>query len=203
MKHFSHTPSSILIINCDDLGWNSFRDKGILSLFEGRRIASSTVLINGHNALNSVEYSKIRDFPLGLHINLTEGLPIRRDIKGNSLLKREKFQAEPGKEEVECEVFHGKFGFFERIKEGKIEKEHILKEIQAQVRRFNGSFYFDINKLDRNLCSGIQKAPHPHRWPQPRSHYSRDRRNPFRCDDQLLGHLQGSHSQRGSFAFRA
>ena len=38
-----------LIINADDLGWNSQRDSGILKLFESGAITSSTVLMNGYN----------------------------------------------------------------------------------------------------------------------------------------------------------
>jgi len=144
MLSFSHSSQSFFIINCDDFGWNSYRDSAILSLFESKDIKSSSVLINGYNSKFAISQAKILDFPLGLHINFTEGLPIRTDLEKNTLLKKALFQANPNSKIQEMQVFHGKFEFFERIKEGSINKEHILKEIQAQVNE-KTSFLLEIS----------------------------------------------------------
>lgn len=136
MFQISNSPTPLLILNCDDFGWNAHRDAGILSLFQSSHLKSSSVLINGYNAKNAVSQAKTLGFPLGLHINLTEGIPIRKDIQNNSLLKKAVFQLSPSDEPLECDVFHGKFEIFERFRLGNIEKEHVLKEIQAQVTLF-------------------------------------------------------------------
>ena len=132
---FTPTNSSLIIINTDDFGWNQDRDEGIFSLYQSNRISSATVLINGYNAKFSLKKAKMLKIPLGLHINLTEGLPIRVDIQENSLLRKGIWQKNPDELEKEELIFHGKFEFFDMIKQGKIKKEHIFKEIQAQVKK--------------------------------------------------------------------
>lgn len=138
----SQTPfaSSILIINIDDYGWNSSRDQGVLNLYKKHCISSTSVLINGYNAPKAIEEALLFDLPMGLHINLTEGLPIRQDIENNTLLKKALWQPNPLEKERICEVFHGKWEFYEMIAEKRIKKEHIFKEIQAQVPKKNKNF---------------------------------------------------------------
>lgn len=130
---FSPCNSSLLIINIDDFGWTASRDSAVCKLYENRRISSATVLINGYNAKEAIKQALSLGLPLGLHVNLTEGLPIRQDLEQNTLLKKELWQKNPLENETICEVFHGKWQFFELVKQGVIKKEHIFKEIQAQV----------------------------------------------------------------------
>lgn len=147
----SQTPfaSSLLIINIDDYGWTSSRDQAVANLYKKHCISSTSVLINGYNASKAIEDALALDLPMGLHINLTEGLPIRQDIANNTLLKQALWQRSPSEKETICEVFHGKWEFYEMIAEKRIKKEHIFKEIQAQVhkssiRSFKSNIYIYI-----------------------------------------------------------
>ena len=62
-----------MVINADDFGWNEYRDKGIIEMFENKHISSATALVNGYNFVNAIKIAKEKRFPIGLHINLTEG----------------------------------------------------------------------------------------------------------------------------------
>ena len=133
MKSLCFDPQNKIIINADDFGWCCERDKGILELFEKGCITSTTVLINGPNAINALKEAKRIGLPVGLHLNLTEGMPVKQKIDNNTLTKQAVFKVK--EDDVEClqAVFHDKFELPELIKQGKIEKEHVFKEIHAQV----------------------------------------------------------------------
>lgn len=79
-----------LIINADDFGWNSQRDKGIKECFEKRGITDSTLIVNAYDSRACLEYSNAANLPVGLHLNLTDGPPMSRsaDPRENSLLSK-------------------------------------------------------------------------------------------------------------------
>lgn len=126
------SPNSLFVINCDDFGWTEPRDRGILSLFQKGLISSTTVLINGPHILEALSSAKALNLPMGLHLNLTEGLPISNSLS-NSLIIQDKWQLQPGEDHKISGVFRGKKGFFDAWEEGIIMKEDIFKEIQSQV----------------------------------------------------------------------
>lgn len=142
MRSHSVQSRSKIIINADDFGWCSERDKGIIELFQKGCITSTTVLINGPNAIPALKEARKVDLPVGLHLNLTEGLPVKQNIENNSLIKLGLFQMKEDQMESMRTIFHGKFELPELIKEGKIEKEHVFKEIHAQVPCISGAIPF-------------------------------------------------------------
>jgi len=65
-----------LIINADDLGWNPNRDLGIFELFEKNAISSASAVVNGVNSVEAISHAKKCKYQIGLHLNLTEGVPL-------------------------------------------------------------------------------------------------------------------------------
>ncbi len=141
-----------LIINTDDFCWNPYRDSGILELFEKKLISSASVLINGCNRdfiseilRKSTFFKEKERISIGIHINLTEGIPVKNDVKNNSLTKKGfwktnsgiAIEKEQGEKAYETEIFHGKYEFFQLMSSNLIKKEDIFKEIQAQVGFFS------------------------------------------------------------------
>jgi predicted glycoside hydrolase/deacetylase ChbG (UPF0249 family) len=123
---FTSEDHTKIIINADDLGICSDRDRGIFELFRNGHISSATALINFPNSQNSIEKAKQLSYPIGLHLNLTEGSPIyQTNLNENTLVYFD--------EADQSYKFHGKFGLRDRIKEGKVSASDVRNEITQQV----------------------------------------------------------------------
>ena len=73
-----------LIINADDLGADEARNNGIFEAIEAGRVTSVSVLVNGDGFEDAMERWKSlgkTEISLGIHINLSEGTPISRDLR--------------------------------------------------------------------------------------------------------------------------
>jgi predicted glycoside hydrolase/deacetylase ChbG (UPF0249 family) len=115
-----------LIVNADDFGIGEERDRGIIELFEQGCISSCSILVNGVNFENSIKIAREIGFPVGLHLNLTEGCPINiENIESNSLVFWD--------ESKNSYQFYGKFGFRERLRSKMIKETDIKREVTAQV----------------------------------------------------------------------
>jgi predicted glycoside hydrolase/deacetylase ChbG (UPF0249 family) len=75
-----------LIINADDFGYSTERDRGIIDSFVNGVLTSATLLVNGSTARSAVALAKNHGLPLGLHLNLTEGFPVSNANEIGSLL---------------------------------------------------------------------------------------------------------------------
>ncbi len=116
----------LFIINADDLGICSERDKGIFELFEKGYISSASILVNCINFENSILISRRMNLQLGLHLNLTEGEPIfRENISSNTLVFYNS--------DKNTYQFHGKFKFREKMEKNEINHSDIKEEIRQQV----------------------------------------------------------------------
>jgi predicted glycoside hydrolase/deacetylase ChbG (UPF0249 family) len=109
-----------LIINADDLGRNPERDRGILEAFSAGIVTSASLLANGPTFLPAVAQVKALGLPVGVHLNLAEGLTLTGVINGltdaTGLL--------PGKQLSR-----------QRLSAGTPDLSAIRKEIAAQVER--------------------------------------------------------------------
>lgn len=112
-----------LTINADDFGYCPERNRGILECFTQGCVTRASLLVNGSAALEGVRQAKTRGLPLGLHLNLTEGTPIAKDVP--SLMH-----------EDHPTVMRGKEGFVTALEAGKITEADIRKEMIAQIERF-------------------------------------------------------------------
>lgn len=86
-------------ITGDDFGYCPKRNQGILELVDKGILNSVSVLVNGKFLDKAVIETTAR---VGLHLNLTEGLPVTQQEKVKSLLK-------------EDGLFLGKFDFREKL----------------------------------------------------------------------------------------
>jgi len=71
-----------LIINADDLGSNTERDRGILEAFNQGIVTSASMLANGPSFNTAVKQIKESRLPVGVHLNLADGSPLTGPIKG-------------------------------------------------------------------------------------------------------------------------
>lgn len=116
----------LLIVNADDLGYTSERDFGIFHCFVNGIVSSASLLVNGVSAEGAIKAAHHYGLPVGLHVNLTEGLPVSRPDLVRTLLD---FDAPTPQ-------FRGKFGLRQALEEGKIDSREIGIEVQAQLDKF-------------------------------------------------------------------
>lgn len=103
-----------LIINADDFGYCDQRNLGIVESFRNGVISSVTLLVNALKAPQAVQLSKQHEIPLGLHLNLTEGCPVK--------MHHSSLTSDNG-------LFRGKFGFREALKRGEIGLDEVKVNI--------------------------------------------------------------------------
>lgn len=126
-----------LIINADDLGADEARNRGIFEAIEAGRVTSVSVLVNGDGFEDAMERWRgldRKEVSFGIHVNLSEGRPISRDIQ----------------------VLTGQDGFFlgkqaardllNQQANGELERE-IQREIKAQIEALQ-AFNTPITHLD-------------------------------------------------------
>ncbi len=71
-----------LIISADDLGCNLDRDRGILEAYQQGLVTSASVLANGASFNKAVDLIKSSGMPVGVHLNLADGITLSGQIKG-------------------------------------------------------------------------------------------------------------------------
>jgi hypothetical protein len=114
-----------LIINADDFGMNSSVNNSILKTIVDGICTTTTMIVNlegFEDACEMAEKNKIRD-RVGIHINLTEGVPLTDDIK-------------------RCKLFcsqDGEFIFEKNVKRiyrlDSQTRRWVYNEIEAQIRK--------------------------------------------------------------------
>lgn len=65
-----------LIVNADDLGAGNERDRGIFQSFTQGIVTSASLLANGPSFASAARGALELALPLGVHLNLSEGLPL-------------------------------------------------------------------------------------------------------------------------------
>ena len=100
----------ILVVNADDFGYSEPRNKGIVEAFISGLVSNVSLLVNGVSSKEAVELAKKYDIPMGLHLNLTEGLPA--GSKHESLVGSDGF-------------FLGKFGFRKAVSSATVNMDEV------------------------------------------------------------------------------
>lgn len=112
-----------LIINADDLGANTQRTHGIFQCFEFGIVTSATLLPNAVDSDRAGKQAREKGLPTGLHLNLTEEYPLSKRESIESLVEG-----------------NGMFLVGQRMRDaldaGDIQKEHLEREIRAQIEWF-------------------------------------------------------------------
>ncbi|XP_050966235.1 carbohydrate deacetylase isoform X4 [Labeo rohita] len=116
-------PKVKLVVTGDDFGYCERRNQGIVDLFKAGGISNVSLLVNAVSAEHAAELAKRNHIPIGLHANLSEGLPVSQDLTGSTLLNKDGF-------------FHGKMGFREVLQSGQLKMSEVEAELRAQVNRF-------------------------------------------------------------------
>eukprot|EP00906_Rhabdomonas_costata_P023951 RCo034510 len=114
-----------VIITADDFGVNPYRDEGILRGFQEGLITHASVLVNGENPSSSARLAIQNGLldRIGLHVNVTEGLPISPARSVPSLVDGN------GR-------FLGREGFLEAAHTGRVSMPELKAEIKAQFGEF-------------------------------------------------------------------
>jgi chitin disaccharide deacetylase len=76
-----------LIVNADDLGWTEGVNRGILEAFRKGIVTSASLLANGEGFAHGVELAlAAQNLGVGVHLNLSDGLPVAKRETVKSLL---------------------------------------------------------------------------------------------------------------------
>ncbi|XP_076021248.1 carbohydrate deacetylase [Genypterus blacodes] len=117
-------PRVMLVVTGDDFGYCPRRNKGIVDCFQAGGISSVSLLVNGSAAKDAADLAKRHNIPIGLHVNLSEGVPVCPSLRMGSTL------ITPGG------FFHGKMGFRQALQRGQLIMAEVELELRAQVRLF-------------------------------------------------------------------
>lgn len=113
------------MVTGDDFGYCPKRNQGIVDCFQAGAISNVSLLVNASAAKDATVLAKRHQIPIGLHANLTEGVPVCHNFKKGSttLLNQDGF-------------FLGKMGFRKALQNGQLSMTEVELELRAQVRLF-------------------------------------------------------------------
>ncbi|CBK22583.2 uncharacterized protein [Blastocystis hominis] len=112
-----------LIVTADDYGYSPYRDDIILDCFRRGILTGTSLMVNGKSAESAVQKGKQAGICIGLHLNLSEGIPISEPSQIPSLLREENGVVQ----------FLGKEGFIQSVTEGRIVPSEVETELRNQV----------------------------------------------------------------------
>ena len=137
----------MLIINADDFGLSNSVNNAIVSAFAEGIISNTTIMANGEAFDEAVTLANENGFAdrVGIHFNLTEGVPLTDDIK-------------------HCTTFCANGLFHNRINRlnplNKSEKTAVYKELSAQVAKIKtAGFNIDHADSHHHIHTAIFIAP--------------------------------------------
>ncbi|XP_030273827.1 carbohydrate deacetylase isoform X2 [Sparus aurata] len=117
-------PRMMLVVTGDDFGYCPRRNQGIVECFQAGGISNVSLLVNASAAKEAADLAKRHDIPIGLHANLSEGVPVCQSLQQVSTLINQRG------------VFQGKMGFRQALERGQLSMKQVELELRAQVRLF-------------------------------------------------------------------
>jgi len=118
----------MFIVNADDFGKSEEVNRAICECFEKGYINRTTLMVNMPFATQAVELAKEKGFfdKVGLHINLTDGMPLSEKIRNNPLI---------------CDKngrFHAAFAKSKKYRLYMDEQSvnQFMEEIEEQIKRY-------------------------------------------------------------------
>ncbi|XP_066459610.1 carbohydrate deacetylase isoform X2 [Eleutherodactylus coqui] len=114
-----------LVVTGDDFGYCPRRDVGIVECFNSGAITNVSLLVNGSTAACAANLAQRYNIPIGLHANLSEGIPVCKELRQNSTL----INAQG--------VFLGKMGIRKALAQGLLSMSEVRQELSAQVKLFH------------------------------------------------------------------
>jgi predicted glycoside hydrolase/deacetylase ChbG (UPF0249 family) len=127
-----------LAVTADDFGYCQERNDGIMRAFAAGSVTDACLLPAFPTSLAAIAAAEAVSLPLGLHLNLTEGVPVSPAALIPSLVTRAvACECSGGDAVCACAPhFRGKFEFFEAVEHGKVLEEDIRREVRAQIEWF-------------------------------------------------------------------
>ena len=68
--------SHAIVFNADDLGYSEWRDAGIFRAYHQGLVTAASLLVNGASAASAAKRAIEEGLDIGVHLNLTEGVPL-------------------------------------------------------------------------------------------------------------------------------
>lgn len=126
-----------IIINADDFGLNHEVNTAIIDLLKSDRIQRTTIMVNMPYVEEAYYMAREHNLldKIGLHINLTDGTPLSKQILNTRFCKDGQFDVE----QVESGV---------RLHISKAEREAIRYEVQAQFEKYKELFGYYPKHVD-------------------------------------------------------
>jgi len=114
-------PLRTIIVNADDFGQSSIVNRAIVACFDRGLISSATIMANmpGFDEACGMAISSQLTDRIGVHLNLTDGLPLLPELRGNPAL---------------CDA-SGRFRRFRSRLLSKSDRDMIAAEVGAQIQR--------------------------------------------------------------------
>ena len=109
-----------LIVNADDLGSGSERDRGIFQSFSSGIVTCASLLANGPSFASAAATAGKIALPLGVHLNLSEGMPLRGAIPDLTSA---------------AGTFPGKAGLRRFLVGGEVDPAPLYRELAAQIEK--------------------------------------------------------------------
>ncbi|XP_028269851.1 carbohydrate deacetylase isoform X2 [Parambassis ranga] len=117
-------PRMKLVVTGDDFGYCPRRNQGIVDCFQAGGISSVSLLVNASAAKEAADLAKRHNIPIGLHANLSEGIPVCQSLQqASTLVNQHGF-------------FHGKMGFRQALERSQLCMKQVELELRAQVKLF-------------------------------------------------------------------
>ncbi|XP_061624256.1 carbohydrate deacetylase isoform X4 [Phyllopteryx taeniolatus] len=117
-------PRIMLVVTGDDFGYCPKRNQGIVDCFKAGGISSVSLLVNASAAKDAADLAKRHNIPIGLHANLSEGIPVCQSLRQASTLVNEHG------------FFHGKMGFRQALERHQLSMKQVELELRDQIRLF-------------------------------------------------------------------
>ncbi|XP_061529221.1 carbohydrate deacetylase isoform X2 [Phycodurus eques] len=117
-------PRIMLVVTGDDFGYCPKRNQGIVDCFKAGGISSVSLLVNASAAKDAADLAKRHKIPIGLHANLSEGIPVCQSLRQASTLVNEHG------------FFHGKIGFRQALERHQLSMKQVELELRDQIRLF-------------------------------------------------------------------
>lgn len=126
-----------IIINADDFGLNHEVNVAIMELLRSGRIHRTTIMVNMPYAFEAYNMAKKYNMLecVGLHINLTDGIPLSSSIKKTRFCKNGIFDVSQAERGV-------------RLRINTVESNAVREEVQAQFDKFKEMFGYYPKHID-------------------------------------------------------
>jgi|CXWL01.1.fsa_nt_gi predicted glycoside hydrolase/deacetylase ChbG (UPF0249 family) len=112
-----------LVITADDLGIDPRRDDGILAAFTAGAVTQASLMVGGPSAASAAHRAEKAGLRMGLHLDLTELLPLADRASVHSLLDAKGAGL-------------GKHGLREAVARDEVALAHVAEEASAQLKAF-------------------------------------------------------------------